>query len=88
MKWGAKEVMKRVTINTESIQLDQLLKWANVAYSGGEAKQMIQSGIVFVNGKKETQSSQDCARGPDYSSGPRRICSCWPLRKCGLKLFS
>ncbi len=55
--------MKQVTINTKSIQLDQLLKWANVAYSGGEAKQMIQSGIVFVNGKKETRRAHKIVPG-------------------------
>ncbi|MDI9412510.1 MAG: RNA-binding S4 domain-containing protein, partial [Bacillota bacterium] len=29
--------MKEIKIKTEQIQLDQLLKWANIVNSGGEA---------------------------------------------------
>lgn len=35
-----------------SIRLDQFLKWAGVAGSGGQAKVIIQSGMVKVNGEK------------------------------------
>jgi len=35
-----------------SIRLDQFLKWAGVAGSGGQAKVIIQSGMVRVNGEK------------------------------------
>lgn len=45
--------MEEVRIKTETIQLDQLLKWANKTASGGEAKFLIQSGKVFVNGNLE-----------------------------------
>lgn len=47
--------MREVKINTPEIQLDQLLKWAHAAQSGGEAKHLIQSGQVLVNGSKETR---------------------------------
>lgn len=37
------------------IQLDQFLKYQNIAQSGGEAKHIIQSGAVKVNGELETR---------------------------------
>lgn len=40
-----------VTIKTEFIKLDSLLKFANVCMSGGEAKQAILDGYVEVNGE-------------------------------------
>ncbi len=42
-------VVENVTLTTEFIKLDQLLKFANAAESGGMAKEMIQDGIVLVN---------------------------------------
>lgn len=41
----------KIPITTEYIKLDQLLKFAAVAESGAMAKDMIQSGIVSVNGE-------------------------------------
>ena len=38
-----------VTIETEFIKLDQLLKYAGIAYSGSDAKDLILSGAVSVN---------------------------------------
>lgn len=46
--------MEKIEIRTESINLDQLLKWANIAATGGEAKHLIQSGEVLINGIVET----------------------------------
>ena len=42
-------VVENVTLTTEFIKLDQLLKFANAAERGGMAKEMIQDGIVLVN---------------------------------------
>lgn len=39
-----------VSITTEFIKLDALLKFAGVVETGGEAKQVIQDGGVRVNG--------------------------------------
>lgn len=47
------------------IKLDQLLKREGIVFSGGEAKQLIQSGSVFVNGEVETR------RGRKLRSGDR-----------------
>ncbi|MEG2429488.1 MAG: RNA-binding S4 domain-containing protein [Oscillospiraceae bacterium] len=41
-----------IKIKTEYIKLDQLLKFAGIAESGGMAKEIIMSGDVFVNGEK------------------------------------
>ncbi len=45
----------KITISTEFIKLDQLLKHAGVASTGGEAKAMIQEGMVYLNGEVVTQ---------------------------------
>lgn len=45
--------MDEVKIKTDTIQLAQLLKWADWAASGGEAKFLIQKGRVLVNGELE-----------------------------------
>lgn len=47
--------MKEIDIYTETITLSQFLKWANIAQTGGEAKLLIQQGLVSVNGKPQTQ---------------------------------
>jgi len=47
--------MDIITISTLPIRLGQLLKVANIAQDGFEAKLMIQNGLVSVNGKIETQ---------------------------------
>lgn len=44
-----------ITINTEFIKLDQLLKLANVTSSGAESHALIMDGKVKVNGKAELQ---------------------------------
>ena len=40
-----------VKITTEFIKLDALLKFAGIADTGGEAKNLIQDGLVTVNGE-------------------------------------
>ena len=59
--------MRIVTIKTETIQLDQLLKWANVDSSGAEAKIMIQSGLVSLNGEIETRRSKKVVPGDEIA---------------------
>ena len=54
---------KKVKIDTQEIQLDQFLKWANLAGSGGEAKTLIQAGEVNVNGKIEDRRSRKLKPG-------------------------
>lgn len=42
-------IKKIVTLNTEFIKLDSLLKMIGEASTGGQAKIMIQKGEVYVN---------------------------------------
>ena len=41
----------QVQITTELIKLDQLIKYAGLAYSGAEAKDMVINGYASVNGE-------------------------------------
>ena len=43
--------MEKISINTEFIKLDSLLKFASLVGTGGEAKYAIQEGLVTVNGE-------------------------------------
>ena len=43
--------MENITTTTEDIKLDQLLKFAGLAMTGAEAKEMVLAGIVSVNGE-------------------------------------
>ena len=43
--------MQTITITTEFIKLQDLLKFANLVSSGGEAKERVQAGEVTVNGE-------------------------------------
>ncbi len=43
--------MEEITIDSVTIQLDQFLKWAGIAESGGQVKTWIEDGIIFVNDK-------------------------------------
>jgi len=47
----------------EFIKLDQFLKLAQVVQSGGEAKALIQSGQVMVNGVVETRRGRKLRPG-------------------------
>ncbi len=44
-----------VYINRAPVELYKILKFENIAASGGEAKFMINDGIVEVNGRIETR---------------------------------
>ncbi|MEA4992330.1 MAG: RNA-binding S4 domain-containing protein [Oscillibacter sp.] len=55
--------MKAVTITTEYVKLQDLLKLANLVYSGGEAKERIQGGEVMVNGEICTQRGKKLRPG-------------------------
>jgi ribosome-associated protein len=52
-----------MTTGEETIKLDQFLKFLGVASTGGEAKLMIQDGVVKVNGAIETRRSRKLVAG-------------------------
>lgn len=43
--------MEKLTISTDFIKLDAMLKYANAVETGGMAKEVIQYGEVKVNGE-------------------------------------
>lgn len=66
--------MMTITITTEYIKLQDLLKFAAIASTGGEAKIMVQEGLVTVNGEVCTQRGRKirpgddvCANGAHYT---------------------
>jgi ribosome-associated protein len=52
-----------VTITTEFIKLDSLLKLSGLCYTGGEAKEVVQAGKVLVNGEVCTQRGKKLRDG-------------------------
>lgn len=54
--------METITIETEFIKLDALLKFAALTATGGEAKQVIIDGMVAVNGETCTMRGKRSAR--------------------------
>jgi len=57
--------MKTIPITTEFIKLQDLLKFANLVASGGEAKDRIQSGEITVNGEVCTMRGKKIRPGDD-----------------------
>ena len=58
-------MMTTITITTEYIKLQDLLKFAAIASTGGEAKIMVQEGQVTVNGEVCTQRGRKIRPGDD-----------------------
>ena len=55
-----------VEISTEFIKLQDALKYANLVYSGGEAKTLIQEGQVKVNGEICTMRGKKLRNGDKF----------------------
>jgi len=54
---------KTFTITGEYIELIKLLKAVHVCYSGGEAKQMVEEGLIFLNGDREFRKRAKIRKG-------------------------
>jgi len=52
-----------VPITTDFITLDSLLKWTGVVDTGGQAKALIASGFISVNGELETRRGRKLRTG-------------------------
>lgn len=50
-------------LNEQIIQLDQFLKWKGLVSTGGQAKVVIQSGQVKLNGVVETRRKKKLKPG-------------------------
>lgn len=62
-----KDNAQSLVIHTEYIKLQDALKYANVVYSGGEAKQLIQEEQVKVNGEVCTMRGKKLRSGDRFS---------------------
>ena len=62
-----KENVTPVVIYTEFIKLQDAMKYANIVYSGGEAKQMILDGMVSVNGEVCTMRGKKLYPGDSFT---------------------
>jgi ribosome-associated protein len=65
--------MEKIKIDTEFIKLDQFLKMVNIAASGGQAKIMIMSEDVKVNGAVETQRGKKLRSGDMIEAEGRKF---------------
>ena len=57
--------MRTIVITTEFIKLQDLLKFAGLVETGGEAKERVQSGEVLVNGEVCLQRGRKIRPGDD-----------------------
>ena len=55
--------METVYFRDEYVTLNQFLKIAGIAYTGGEGKEMIREGLVFVNGEQEIRRGRKIRKG-------------------------
>ena len=62
-----KDTAVPVSISTEYIKLQDAMKFANVVYSGGEAKALIQEGQVLVNGEVCTMRGKKLYNGDTFT---------------------
>lgn len=65
--------MQQISISTEFIKLDALLKYANLAATGGEAKQMVQAGEVLVNGEVCTMRGKKLRSGDTVTAAGQTV---------------
>ena len=65
--------METITIHTEFIKLQDLLKFANLVSSGGEAKERIQGGEVTVNCEICTMRGKKIRPGDVVEAAGRRF---------------
>ena len=56
-----------VVITTEFIKLQDAMKYANIVYSGGEAKQLILEEQVLVNGEVCTMRGKKLRDGDKFT---------------------
>ena len=65
--------METISIKTEFIKLDSLLKFAGMVQTGGEAKELIAEGLVKVNGEVCTMRGKKVRSGDTVDLGGKKI---------------
>lgn len=68
--------MERVSIQTEYIKLDALLKYAALVPTGGAAKEAVQSGEVKVNGQVCTMRGKKLRVGDRVEFAGKSVSIC------------
>lgn len=71
--------MREVVVES-GIKLEQLLKYAGLVSTGGEAKYLIQSGLIKVNGEKETRRSYKIQAGDIVESEDETLRVSWQVK--------
>ena len=61
--------MEKIEIYSEFIKLDAFLKFASLVGTGGEAKMLIQDGLVLVNDEVCTQRGKKLRAGDRVTLG-------------------
>ena len=67
------KAMENIIITTEFIKLQDLLKFANLVSTGGEAKIIIQEGEVKVNGEVCTMRGKKIRPGDIVELGGQQL---------------
>ena len=67
------EPARSIAIGDSTIELAKLLKFSGLAESGGQAKQMIVSGVVRVNGEVETRKGRKLHPGDVVRCGGETV---------------
>ena len=65
--------MEKIKISTEYIKLESLLKLAALCMSGGEAKNVINGGLVTVNGEVCTMRGKKLREGDVVSFAGKEL---------------
>jgi ribosome-associated protein len=65
--------VREVPIRDETIRLGQLLKLAGVVGSGAEAKELLATGAVTVDGEPEQRRGRQLRRGDVVAAGGEQL---------------
>ncbi|RTZ64979.1 MAG: RNA-binding S4 domain-containing protein [Aquificaceae bacterium] len=66
--------MRDVEMLREPLELFKILKFEGMASSGGEAKSVIDQGLVLLNGVVETQKRKKIVSGDIIEFNGEKIC--------------
>lgn len=72
--------MNFIEINTETIQLDQLLKWGGIVNSGGQVKFLLEDEKIKLNGEIVTAKRKKITPGDIVEVVDQGV---WQVKKQG-----
>ncbi len=67
-------MMNKIFINREPVELYKLLKFEALVASGGEAKMVIDEGLVNVNGALEMRKRRKMMSGDTFEFNAEHYC--------------